>query len=180
MTDGNPMDRPAHRPTRALDDDLIDRLTAEIAAGHLPTTACRLVGVSRETFHRWMRNGEADPESAYGPFFRAIERALAMAEAEAIEQIRRVARPWKQKIVKRVWLNDKWVNAEEQECDMPGSWQAAAWYLERTRPERYGRRQKVTHEGTIHVKRVRFSGPNPREVQAEVVSPAPQTPESPQ
>ena len=111
------------------------KLTPEIQAtvvqyvrgGNYFSVACRAAGLSYATFQEWMSRGEdknADPAKPPTPefeaFARSIRKAEADAEASSITLIRTAART---------------------------SWQAAAWYLERKYPDRYGRRERISVGG---------------------------------
>jgi hypothetical protein len=88
-----------------------------IKEGAYLDVAAEAAGVSASTVRAWIRRVEQDPDDC-GPefveFHTAYKKARAEAELDAV----------------RVVLNAA-----------PRSWQAAAWYLERTSPERWGRRQ---------------------------------------
>jgi hypothetical protein len=43
-------------------------------------TACRLNEITKETFYNWYNRGESEPESPYGAFTRAVDKAQAIAE----------------------------------------------------------------------------------------------------
>lgn len=94
-----------------LTKELQDRITSVIAAGNYLEVAYRLAGVSHETFYRWLRLGEQG-RRPYSEFYEAVKKAEAAAEAKRILVIQK---------------------ASEE------NWQAAAWYLERRYPERWGR-----------------------------------------
>jgi hypothetical protein len=80
---------------------------------------------------RWAVSGFNDVDEAkYLLFFEDVEAARAASEVRAVTQI--------------------------QQAAMDGTWQAAAWYLERSQPGRWGRQ------------RVELSGPNGGPVQVEV------------
>src|SRR5271165_6525017 len=58
-----------------LCDELEERILGFIASGMSQTDACGLVDISRETLYRWKEKGAAEPESRYGQFLEACERA---------------------------------------------------------------------------------------------------------
>lgn len=76
-------------------------------------SACALVGIGERTYHTWMRRDE--PE--YVQFQQRIEKARAQAVQTYLEVIHSAAQN--------------------------GTWQAAAWWLERVLPEQYGRKTTV-------------------------------------
>ncbi len=78
-------------------------------------TAAAAAGVDASTVHSWLRRAD-DTEDCGEPFLAfsvAYKKSRAEAELEAIHVIRDA---------------------------MPKTWQAAAWYLERSYPDHWGRR----------------------------------------
>lgn len=97
------------RPTK-LSDELTDQLAAIFRDGQTSIeSACALVGISRSTYHKWMKE--------FPDFSDAIEKA----RAEAVQGYLGVIK-----------------NAADS-----GTWQAAAWWLERVLPAQYGRKTTV-------------------------------------
>lgn len=115
-------------------------------------------GIHRSTLYDWLRQGtealrkagwvladvpaEARP---YAQFSDMLEKAVAEAEANALTVIGVAARGRPARTVTRK-LPDGSTVTEASEA-IHGQWQAAAWMLERTQPDRYGRRDRVQHEG---------------------------------
>ncbi len=81
--------------------------------GNFVSTACHAVGVGESTFYRWMDNGEQAAKGEYKEFWDAIKKAQSKGEMEAVSLIQKAAKD--------------------------GTWQAAAWFLERAFPERWSR-----------------------------------------
>ncbi len=104
--------RPTGRPSK-LTPELQERLVALIRAGNYVETAVLLVGLSKQTFYEWLRKGREQKRGKYAAFADAIERAAAEADERDLRRIDEAA--------------DK------------GVWQAAAWRLERRRPDQFGR-----------------------------------------
>lgn len=91
------------------------KLVELISAGMSRERACRAIGVGARTLRDWLtreRRGDATYGNDLG---ERLQQAEAKAEGDALDQIRAAARD--------------------------GAWQAAAWYLERRYPDRYGRRE---------------------------------------
>ena len=86
-----------------------------LRAGNSRRDSALYAGISEQTFYSWMSRGR-DGEPLYIEFLEAVEKA----EAQSV--VRNVA------IIQRA--------AEE-------TWQAAAWWLERKRPDDWGRRQRM-------------------------------------
>lgn len=109
------------RPT-ALNAEVQDRIIQALTAGNYQDTAARYAGVDESTFYRWMQKG-ADPDAPaiYRDFRQAVETARSQAEVRAVALINQAAQN--------------------------GTWQAAAWYLERSHPQRWGRFQRTEVTG---------------------------------
>jgi hypothetical protein len=120
------------RPTK-LNDDVRNRIVLALEAGNYQDTAAQYAGVSKAAFYNWMERGRnerdrigdgqaADPKEAiFVEFVDAVENARASAEVRAVANIAKAA-------------ND-------------GTWQASAWYLERSHPQRWGRFQRTEISG---------------------------------
>lgn len=106
------------RPTK-LTPTVRDRIVAAIQAGNYAEIAAQYAGVGKTTYYRWMELGAAeDAPEMYREFRHAVESARSEAEIRNVALIQRAANE--------------------------GTWQAAAWYLERTAWQRWGRRTVVT------------------------------------
>lgn len=97
-----------------------------LRAGATIKDACGIVGIHVATYYGWLERGEADVEagveSDYSEFFEASTHARAYARASAVAHIRTA---------------------------MSDDWRAAAWYLERSDSENWGRQEKVEHSGEL-------------------------------
>jgi hypothetical protein len=79
-------------------------------------------GVSYDTLSAWMKQGEADATTGHDTEFSRFSGALKSAEAQ--------------------WVVDDLTTIEKASDE---SWQAAAWRLERLKPEWFGRRVVDLH-----------------------------------
>lgn len=103
-----------------------DAIVEALRRGLYVEDAAALVGIHRSTAFDWLARGEEwlavedekipDAERPYADFAVAVETARSEAVEVALGSIRRAA--------------------DE------GQWQAAAWFLERTRPGRYSRMER--------------------------------------
>lgn len=162
--------RPVRRPTKTgdksgahttLDAKKQANLEKLLSEGQFVETACELAGVSKTSFYRWMEAGEAeDAPEPYRVFRVAIEKARAVAEAAAVSTVRAAQKPWVQTTTVEGTDKEGKPFTRTETKVMAGEWQAAAWWLERTFPSRYGKRQTLHHEGDVHIKRV-LLGPMP-------------------
>lgn len=115
-------------PPPALTEGIRDAVMLDLAAGGFLDEVAGRAGFTRRTLQRWRKRGEevlARIESGEDE-----EGALTSDDALYLSFARGVARARSSAIVR----------AEAQIHDaMTRHWQAAAWYLERTNPKRYGR-----------------------------------------
>jgi len=100
------------RPTK-LTPDVRDRIATMIRAGAYAEQAARAAGIAPSTHYSWMERGE-NGERPFSEFSETIKTAEAKAEQQRVECI--------------------------QDAAEAGTWQAAAWWLERRFPGRWGRR----------------------------------------
>ena len=125
--------RPVQRPT-SLTDDVQERIINAIKAGSYLDDAANYAGITYRTVANWMQkgreaqqrldNGDTDltpNEHLYVHFFHAVENARAQAVVRNVDII--------------------------QSAAQNGQWQAAAWYLERTNPRKWGRHETVEITG---------------------------------
>lgn len=109
--------RGAGRP-HLLDDEMETRICNLIRAGNYIDTAARCAGISKATLYEWIKRAHRG-ESPFNKFLDAIEKATAEAEASATARVLLAANE---------------------------HWQAAAWWLERTKPKKFGRKIEVSDE----------------------------------
>lgn len=109
----------AGRPTK-LTPQVQARIVQAIVGGNDITVAAAYAGIHRDTFYYWLERGRAAKRGIYSDFSDAIEKAQADAETRNVALIAKAAQD--------------------------GTWTAAAWWLERKYPERWGRKER--HEIT--------------------------------
>lgn len=102
------------RPS-VFNQERADRLLQAVRGGNYLETAARYAGISYATLRRWILKAD-DPSAPeeYREFKEALEKARADAEVAALAKIQKAA--------------------------SDGAWPAAAWYLERSWPDRWGKR----------------------------------------
>jgi len=105
------------RPTK-FTEELGQKLLDALRAGHYMHVAAALVGIAESTLYRWIERGE-EGESPFKQFACDVARARAEAESRALLLIQKAALT---------------------------NWQAAAWFLERAYPLRWGRRPPAPPE----------------------------------
>jgi len=102
----------AGRPSK-LDDSRVDELVKWLKLGYYIEDACTMAGIGKTTYYRWLDKAE-DGIEEYREFRNAVQKARAEAEGAHIMNIRKAA--------------DN------------GVWQASAWFLERSHPSKWGRK----------------------------------------
>lgn len=117
------------------------RLIEALAAGNYMTIACEYAGIGESTVYRWLAQAR-DEFAAVSQGRIPDKEAMRVVEmAEAINNARAEAE------TRNVFLI--------QRAAKEGTWQAAAWWLERTAPKRWGRfvRTEITgpDDGPVQV-----------------------------
>lgn len=107
------------KPPR-LDSPQVQHLLAALESGCFLQTAAASAGLSERSVYRWLERGRAEDEQEthgdYWHIWHAIETARFIAEDRALASIRTAIGS--------------------------GSWRAAAWWLERAHPTRWGRQAR--------------------------------------
>lgn len=86
--------------------------------GNTRIDACLCSGITRTTFTRWAQQGRLESHGPFRDFWTAIKKAESDAVASCVRVIKKAA-------IK--------------------NWTAAAWWLERRRPESFARRDHIDH-----------------------------------
>lgn len=97
-----------------LTPDLLTEFVKLLGEGNYVYIVCKAVGIGKTSYHAWRTKGQAATSGIYREFYEQTEQATAKAEGNYLGIIKDAAKS--------------------------GTWQAAAWYLERRYPERWGRR----------------------------------------
>lgn len=119
---------------RKLNAEVHEIIVESVRGGSFQSIAAQQAGISPTTFRKWMERGEMEEariaegfsphedEAIFLHFKKDVEAARAEAEIESVKMVRMAARN--------------------------GTWQAAAWYLERSFPQRWARNriEEVTEE----------------------------------
>lgn len=116
------------RPSK-LTPETTATLCEALTAGAYLETASRAAGIAPSTLHGWLKRGRLaeqsdDPQNDDLPFLElleAVKKAQAAAEIAALKVIR--------------------------EASDRGTWQAAAWFLERSNPDAWGRDRRANNPG---------------------------------
>lgn len=120
------------RSAGKLTPEVQQRIINALRAGNYVETASHLAGVGRASVYRWIERGRAalereeagdtltDDEERYAVFAQEVEEARAAAMARNVTLVNTAAQT---------------------------TWQAAAWWLERTNPQMWGRHLRAEVSG---------------------------------
>src|SRR5688500_1679884 len=100
-------------------------IVEHILAGNSKTNAFKLAGFHPDVVFAWLKRGKEDPDRypELAELHENVEEATAHVQGEMAQRIRLTAL-----------------------SGAPNTWQAAAWYLERTDPANWGKRDQVKIE----------------------------------
>lgn len=121
-----------------------ERIIFLVRTGTYLATAAEAAGIGEATLYRWLN----DDRPRFREFRESLTRARAEAEVNALLTIQAAARGGQKRVKKRtvvVGNEPQQVVTEEDEAE--GDWKAAAWFLERSFPTRYGRREALEVTG---------------------------------
>ncbi len=99
-----------------LTPEVHDHVVKAVRAGNYLCVAAQSVGVHPATLLTWMRKGKQEEDGIYRDFRSAVKKAQAESELRALKVIEQQAKK---------------------------NWTAAAWWLERTRPDRWALRDRI-------------------------------------
>lgn len=107
-----PLPASGGRPTK-FNQETQDSLVKWLKLGFYQEDAATMAGISPATYYKWMKAAE-DGDERFLEFSEAVKKARAESEGAHIMNIRRAA--------------DN------------GVWQASAWFLERSHPKKWGKK----------------------------------------
>jgi hypothetical protein len=110
-----------HQPAK-YNEEVHDAIIQALLEGASKSMAFKLAGLNAQTPFDWVTMGKKNPEKYphYWKLGEDIELAIATVQKQMVDRLRQTAL-----------------------SGAPHTWQAAAWYLERTAPEDFGKRDKV-------------------------------------
>ena len=133
------------RPTK-LTAAVQQQICQAVSLGVSPTSAGAYLGIGKAVILEWLARGHGqDPHRRqtplYAAFAEAVEKARASDELRRMGRLEQAAKGGQVLSEKIVHYADGRIVTERQ-YTRP-EWTADAWVLERTRPEQYGRRDRL-------------------------------------
>jgi hypothetical protein len=104
--------------------DVLETLFRAVSAGLNQRDSCAAAGISPDTFQRWMKMADAEPDGAHAVLAADLKAARAAGKLAHLENIKKHS-------------------AKE--------WTASAWTLERTDPEQFGKRDADSSQPKVVV-----------------------------
>lgn len=136
-----PANQPQGRGRRTLLTPAVqEEICKWIRGGNYFKIACAMASIDENTAMEWIRRGDGtderdDPTGIYANFANAVREARTQTEVQSVLRIRQAARD--------------------------GDWRADTWWLERTAPDRWGRRNTTVLEGNPESPIVLSAAPPP-------------------
>lgn len=127
----------AGRKVAKMDDPKVVLLIQALQGGNYVETACLYAGLAPSTVYRWVERGNAERQR------QADGHAPDATESQYIELCEAVEKARAQAVVANVTVI--------QQAARTGTWQAAAWWLERSMPNQFGRRIQAEVTTTVSV-----------------------------
>jgi hypothetical protein len=154
------------RPEK-ISPEIQELFCSALAAGNYLHTAAAYAGISRDTLNRWLKlgrrsaaakkrpyraayvdgSGRLVPEQKgcrYRAFSDAVTKAMATAEVGHVSNVLAAAKGRPGQPAQKEVIDGKTgqviVPARAAVSELQPQWQASAWWLERTRPQKFGRR----------------------------------------
>jgi hypothetical protein len=133
------------RPSK-LTPQVQQQICQAVALGISPTSAAAYLGIGKSALLEWLQRGrDAHPKrgktSIYADFVDAIEKAWAQDELRRMGRLEQAARGG-QVVAEKIVQYADGRTVTERQYTRP-EWTADAWVLERTRPDQYGRRDRL-------------------------------------
>lgn len=125
-----------------ISQEIIDKICNTLRAGSYLETAAAMAGVGKTSLFKWLKKGNAQPNSIYGQLLNSVERAQAESEVRDLLNIDASAMGRKAEYERDKQGNlvyDGEGNPIIIKYGAKPSWQASAWRLERKHPKRWGR-----------------------------------------
>jgi hypothetical protein len=143
----------AGRPT-TLTPEIQKEICDYMAAGNFLDTSCYLTNQSVGTVKSWLKFGNREakrrqrglkphePHEAFYQFSVAVKKASAEAEARNVMNINTISRgqPAREITRERILPDGTIERTVEKHSAVPAQWTASAWFLERTKYGKFGRK----------------------------------------
>ncbi len=142
---------------RRLSPSILAELVRLLDDGNYILTVCQHVGIGESTYYEWRERGQREVERLDLQGLDGEAMAYEACNGGTFEGLHRCPEPFDPQ--EWAFVVFKYQTERARACAEVNtlkqistaantSWRAAAWFLERTRPERYGLRQSVNLAGS--------------------------------
>lgn len=165
------------RPTK-LKKETVDKIINLIKAGNYASQAAAASGISERTFYRWIDQGKK-LDKQISKWEEQVEDWNYLSDKEKRKNKDKQPNEKDQPTEGEIELWQFWQEVKKAEAEAEaaavlhikkaaseGTWQAAAWYLERKFKDRWSKNDKITHEGNVDHSHTLSTGPSEREIEA--------------
>ncbi len=130
-------------------EELIDNICLRIRNGADTTDAMVDSGISKSTAYRWL--DPSDPQNPLTPeqiqeFQDKIEGAKASRTITLLNRLLMASQPTYLRGPDNELIKDK---RGRPIIDKRGDWRSIAWYFEATEPDKYSKKSKIEHSGSV-------------------------------
>jgi len=140
----------------ALTKEIQAQIVEILEAGNYQKTAYESLGIPEATYFNWLKEGEKaeakvgklnKKEETYLEFSESIKKAVQVARQKNLQCIQDATQGGA--VISEIEYYDKSGNVTGKKTVYSApSWQAAAWFLERTSFDEFGLKSKHEHTGT--------------------------------
>lgn len=109
-----------------LTPEVTTRVCEAISLGLTHELAAKYAGIGRSTFYLWIEKGRAQEDGPYRAFVEALDEAEAKNAARCMAEVLKAAKA--------------------------GTWQAAAWLMERRHGYVVRQEQRIEHAGSVAIR----------------------------
>jgi hypothetical protein len=143
-----------------LTESLQAAIVRAVRVGVPLVSAAACAGVSKQCVLEWLQRGEgAHPTRprtrAYADFADAVEKARAQDEVRRVARLEQAAKGGQVTYEKTTTYPDGRVTREVRLSE--AQWTADAWFLERSYPDRWGRKERLDMRVTIEAAAARVA-----------------------
>ena len=126
------------RPTK-LTTDIIEDICNWLKLGYYQEDAATMAGISTSTFYDWMKKGDEGQKALESGVSSSLPATQEGSEVEVVDMFQEFSEAVKKA---RAEAEGAHIRNIRKAADN-GTWQASAWFLERSFPQKWGKRSTM-------------------------------------